>query len=324
METVIKVPKLNVEIEMSAFCQLKCPFCRTGGLKEKYKDKIKSGFLTKEVLEHILNKVPLNYASLFNWGEPFLNRNVIELTKMISQRGIGCELGTNLQIMTPELAEEVVQSGICKIYISCDGITQETYEKYRIGGSLEKLLANAKMLSDAKQKTNSPMDIFFQMVVNKYNHKEEKDFESWARQHGATGIRMGGLFGMTPEGWLQYDDFDSQDPRYSKRNFLGSVDFCEQPWNHLSFNWNGDIYNCCNPVGNERYKLGNICEISDINEVWNSQQMQYIRRFCSTRNPEKDSKIDIPCYRCYNIFPSEERKISDEHYPCLVKIGKQK
>ena len=155
-------PPLDVEIEFSACCQLMCPFCRTGALRNQYRHRVKRGYMKPSTLQVILDKVPISLAYLYNWGEPLLNPDILELTRMVAGRGIKCELGTNLQFMPQGMEMGLVESGVTSIRVSCDGMTQETYGYYRIGGSLERLIKNAERLAEAKSRCGSATLIVFQ------------------------------------------------------------------------------------------------------------------------------------------------------------------
>jgi radical SAM protein with 4Fe4S-binding SPASM domain len=321
MKAKLPFPGMNVEIELSNLCQLKCPFCRTGGLRQQY-PQVDRGFMDMNTIKAILDKATISFAQLFNWGEPLMNPDVVSLVTEVTRRGIKCELGTNLQNLAPDKAFGLVQSGLTRIRISCDGITQESYEKYRIGGNLQLLLHNAEMLVDAKKRNNNQgPELLFQIVVNKWNHHEIGQYEQFAKSHGADNVTFSGLCAMTPEGWHLHKEWACSDKQYSCLA-VGNATSCYTPWDRLSFDWNGDIYNCCNPVGLTRYKLGNIHEVSNIEDIWNGEKMRYIRRYCSSKRAENVS-FDIPCYRCFGVFPSEEKKKSDEYYSCFLAMEQE-
>ena len=57
-----------------------------------------------------------------------------------SSKKIYTVTSTNGHYLTPRKAEETVSSGLSRIIISLDGATQESYEKYRVHGQLEKVI----------------------------------------------------------------------------------------------------------------------------------------------------------------------------------------
>lgn len=139
---------VTAEIELTSHCQLRCPFCRTGSaLRAKYSD-VPRGVMKRDTLERILAEIPSLFSiSLYNWGEPFLHPDLPGMIELVRKSGKFCEISSNLQIMTPILAEAIIRSGLNIIRVSCDGATQDSYESYRKGGSLQKVLENARLLA---------------------------------------------------------------------------------------------------------------------------------------------------------------------------------
>ena len=74
--------------------------------------------------------------------------------------------------MTPELAEELVKSGLSRIIVSMDGLTQETYEAYRVGGSVEQCKAALRSVREAKNRLHGHTTIELQCLRLKTNEHE--------------------------------------------------------------------------------------------------------------------------------------------------------
>lgn len=314
--TRLSVPGLDAEIELVANCQLSCPFCRTGkDLKHKYPEILR-GRMSRETFLKILDQTPLRNVLLYNWGEPFLHTDLLWFVQTAKARGIHIELSSNMQIMTPELAKGLVEAGLDMIRVSCDGMTQESYEKYRVGGSLEKVLTHAKILADAKKASGSSVpQIAFQFVVNRFNEHEVEHFEAFAQKYGADCVNFLNICSLTPEGYQQVDAFEPINPRWKKFWNMGTMTSCPQPWTHITFDWNGDVYPCCNPSGIQKYKLGNINDKS-FSEVYNNSKYQYTRRFCASGTPEENG-MEIMCHACYNKFPNQQMREADMYSKCL-------
>ena len=70
-----------------------------------------------------------------------------------------------------------------KIIISLDGVTQETYETYRVGGNLNKTLQAIKFINVEKKAQNSRFPaIELQMIVFRHNEHEIETFKKIARK----------------------------------------------------------------------------------------------------------------------------------------------
>ncbi|MBI3582259.1 MAG: hypothetical protein HY098_09355, partial [Nitrospinae bacterium] len=69
-----------------------------------------------------------------------------------------------------------VESGLDRLIISIDGTTQETYEHYRVGGELQKVIEGTKNILTWKKKLRSkkPYVIFQFLVVRPNEHQAEE------------------------------------------------------------------------------------------------------------------------------------------------------
>jgi MoaA/NifB/PqqE/SkfB family radical SAM enzyme len=132
---------------------LHCPLCPAGVGDASRTKAILSFNLFKKIVDEVGDYVySVNFT---NWGEPLLNKH---LAKMIMY----CKrvkhipfvrFDTNLNVtLTESEWERLLLSGLDMLSVSIDGVTQETYEKYRRGGNLEKVIDNLKLLIDKKRR----------------------------------------------------------------------------------------------------------------------------------------------------------------------------
>ena len=314
---------LHAQVELTGFCQLRCPFCRTGADLRRDYPEVHRGLMTRETFTRIMEQVPsLLWLVLYNWGEPLLHKDLVWFLDAAKKLGKLTEISTNMQYLPDAMAEGMVRAPLDFIRVSCDGTTQQAYEVYRKGGSLEKLLANTRKLVDYKRKHNSPFPVIvFQMVVNRFNEHEVEGYEAFAKAHGADLIHLLGTSPVTPEGYRQMDAFEANDPRFKRFGYGEALTGCSRPWTEVSFDWNGDVHLCCNPSGIAEYRLGNINEQS-FDEVWNGARYRYARRLCTTQKVE-DNGFNAPCHTCFRRFPTKEMAERDRWGQVVgpLKIG---
>ncbi len=58
-------------------------------------------------------------------------------------------------------ARKTVESGLDRLIISIDGTTQQTYQSYRVGGQLEKVLEGTQNILAWKKKLRSITPMWF-------------------------------------------------------------------------------------------------------------------------------------------------------------------
>lgn len=92
--------------------------------------------------------------SFYFQGEPFLNKGFWKWWPMLPQK-IYTATSTNAHFLDDDTARRTVLSGLDRLIISIDGTTQETYEQYRKGGELSKVIEGAKNMVKWRKELNS-------------------------------------------------------------------------------------------------------------------------------------------------------------------------
>lgn len=141
----------SVSIEPTTSCNLRCPQCPSG-LRSFTRN---TGMLEPETNQKIIDELApgLSYITYYFQGEPYLNPNFTTVVKQAANKKIYTATSTNAHYLTSDMAEKTINSGLSKLIISIDGTTQQTYEQYRKGGSLEKVLTGTRNLVEAGKKT---------------------------------------------------------------------------------------------------------------------------------------------------------------------------
>ena len=112
-------------------------------------DKIFFEKTIDELSDHLL------YLIFYFQGEPYLNPDFLNMVQYASSKKIYTATSTNAHFLNDETALQVVESELDRLIISIDGTTQETYEQYRIGGSLEKVLEGTRNVIKWKKELKS-------------------------------------------------------------------------------------------------------------------------------------------------------------------------
>ena len=240
----------------------------------------------------------LIYLTFYFQGEPYLNPHFLEMVKYASDKGIYTSTSTNAHYLTSEQAKRTVESGLDRLIISIDGTTQETYEQYRIGGILQKVIDGTKHIVEAKKalKSRTP-HVVFQFLVVKPNEHQLQDVERLAAGLGVDEV----MFKTA-----QVYDFEHGNPlipvnetysRYKKqangtykiKNKL--LNQCWRMWSGCVVTWDGIVVPCCFDK-DAKHQLGNL-KIQSFDELWRSEKYQGFRKSVLRSREE----IDI-CKNC--------------------------
>ena len=283
-------------IEPTNICNLRCPLCTTGsGEMERERGK-----MTLSTFKTIMDKLgdDIFFLLIYHQGEPYLNANLFEFVKMAKTKNIYVTTSTNGHYFTEENIEKTISCGLDSMIVSIDGITQQTYENYRVGGKLETVIDGIKNLIAARkrQKSVTP-NIAVQFLVMKHNEKEIPQMRNLARELGVDRLLVKNIEVHSLEEakmWLPCDktcrryDYDGENLviKGSQKNS------CARPWLSTLINWDGAIVPCCFDK-NGHYTMGTITEANGITEIWQGAAFNRFRK----KLLENRKDIDI-CRNC--------------------------
>ncbi|MEE8424920.1 MAG: radical SAM protein [Elusimicrobiota bacterium] len=316
-------------VDPTNFCQLKCPFCPTGA-ERNVRPK---GSMRLEHFRHILDSLgpTLIHIDFMNWGEPLLNKEIYAMISEAKRHRIDTMLSTNLNAFGPKAAEDMVNSGLDRLIISIDGLSQETYEKYRVGGSYAAVVANLKLLAAARKRLGRRTPrIHWQFLVFKHNEHEIDSVRETALSAGADeayvapatmpfkpGIRENWLPTRREFSFYDPETFPDSPPWHwdeskPKDGEAPSVDvkvfrenerkICNWPWAGITINPSGSVSPCCG-VEEEEYDFGNFFD-QPFRRLRNNELYRRSRRHVGRYAAGKADSIPNSkhaCERCFSI-----------------------
>ena len=287
---------ISLSIEPTTACNLRCPECPSG-LRSFTRP---TGKLSDALFEKIIDEVQdtLAYLLFYFQGEPFLHPQLLDWVHYASRRGIYTATSTNAHFLTDDVARRVVESGLDRLVVSIDGTTQETYQAYRVGGKLEKVLAGTQNIVRWKKALRSRTPhVVFQFLVVRPNEHQVAEVQTLARQLGvdAVGLKTAQIYDYERGSDLiptqsQYSRYRRKpDGTYTIKNPL--LNHCWKMWHSAVITWDGQVVPCCFDK-DAHHTLGNVQERS-FADIWRSAPYQ---RFRQTLLGSR-SKIDI-CQNC--------------------------
>lgn len=238
-------------VDISNSCNLTCPLCQMGQRKTVRRENRMTLDTYRSVIEPL--KDYLFQVFLFNWGEPFVNRDIYEIIAHTSRRNIGTIVSTNFNL--PVDPEMLIDSGLEHLIISADGIDQNIYGKYRGGGNIANILRNLDKLVNAKKKRRSRYPfIEWQCLVTRHNEAHLREIEREAMARGANSFRLASINFYSVEDtetaekeWLprnpRYRSFSAE--RIAKKIKGGIRKPCFWLWRTAILNVDGGVIPCC-------------------------------------------------------------------------------
>ncbi len=164
-------------------CNYKCPSCRKS-YYTKNPDHIE--YFNDMCVEKIIDEKWLETNRLIivgSAGECFLSNSYKKVLFEGEGRRNEIVIATNGSLFTPQIWEKIENKyKTVSITVSVDATTSETYKKLRTG-DYEILMRNMDFLSELR-KNGKVKHVTVNLIVQKDNYKEMKDFVIWAKEKG--------------------------------------------------------------------------------------------------------------------------------------------
>lgn len=273
---------LSVAIEPTTSCNLRCPECPSG-LRAFTRP---TGMLQKDFYRETIDQLhkDIFYIIFYFQGEPYLNPNFLEMVQYAAKKGLYTATSTNAHYLSDENARKTVESGLDRLIISIDGTTQEVYEQYRVGGSLEKVLQGARNIVKWKKELKSKTPyVFFQFLVVKPNEHQIEDVKKLAAEIGVDDIRF-----KTAQVYDYENDPNQLIPtiqrfsRYRKNKEGHTVvknplqNHCWRLWHAPVITWDGLVVPCCFDK-DALHQLGDL-KGKSFREIWQDEKYRQFRK----------------------------------------------
>lgn len=286
----------SLSIEPTTACNLGCPECPSG-LKQFTRP---TGKINLDLHQKILQQVSKTvfYINYYFQGEPFLHPQFLMLIRAAKENRIYTATSTNGHFIDQQKAIEIVDSGLDRLIISIDGMTQSTYEQYRVNGKLATVIQATKWLIEAKKmrKSYTP-HLIFQCLAVKPNERELPDVIKLGFEIGVDEVRIKTAQLYNYKNGHPLLPNNEKYARYKKntdgtyRLKYKSGNHCWRMWSGSVLTWDGKVVPCCFDK-DANHILGSV-ETESFQAIWNGKPYQKFRQsILDDRN-----KIEI-CQNC--------------------------
>ncbi|MBM3436423.1 MAG: radical SAM protein [Bacteroidetes bacterium] len=264
----------SISIEPTTSCNLRCPECPSG-LRQFSRN---TGMLSMDLYRKILGQLKdrLIYMILYFQGEPYLNPRFFEFIRFAKQDRIYTATSTNGHFLSDDNAKKTIESGLDRLIISLDGIGQQEYATYRIGGRYDIVIQGIRSLVRWKKELKSGTPhIIVQFIVFRSNEHQLGEVKKLCREIGVDELQFK---------TAQIYDYKKGNPliptldKYSRYRKMpdGSYEFknklpnrCFRMWSSCVITWDGITVPCCFDKDAD-HKMGDLKE-KPFSEVWRSK-----------------------------------------------------
>jgi len=279
---------VHLDIEASARCNLRCPFCAT--TSENWGPRQK-GLMEMDLYRKIIDegvKNGLCSVKLSMRGEPLLHPELSEMVNYAKKNGIiDIYINTNATLLNADKVRRLIEAGLDRISISFEGTTKEVYEKFRVGAEYENVVKNVKMLRTIRDQMGvSHPQIRVQMLLL----PELRDsFPEYVKFWDKIADEVG------------YLDAREESPEDDHRGAISEW-ACPFLWLRMAVLWDGTILPCSmwGIPDFELMSLGNANE-SGIKEKWSCENVANYRKLHKEGQAHRISSCDRCSYRAKEL-----------------------
>lgn len=276
-------PPSFASYEPTNICNLSCEMCPSGkGLLKRPRGTADMDLYRKFITE---NRETLIDIILHFQGEPLMYKQLGEMIAFARQNRIYTMFSTNGQLLAQNI-DIIRNARPDRIIVSLDGLSDETYTKYRVGGKVQNVLNGLEKLSQLP--ANERPFIELQFLVFSHNEHEISELQKLKKKYHIDKITLksaqiyeNSQVDFLPENknFSRYEVFKSGSFRLKngiknqcKRLIFGTV-VC----------FDGRVVPCCFDKDAD-HELGSIANQS-LHEIRNSKKyIDFVNKVFSNRN----------------------------------------
>ncbi|HYG98925.1 MAG TPA: radical SAM protein [Terriglobales bacterium] len=166
--------------ELTKGCNLRCVHCRATATELSSPLDLPTA-KAREIIEQIASYA--NPILVLSGGEPLFRRDVFELARLATDRGLRVALATNGTLVTKDVATKIVASGVKRVSISLDGADAETHDTFRgIPGAFEAAIYGLRNLKQLG------MQVQINMTIARHNADQLPAVLDLAKNLGADAL----------------------------------------------------------------------------------------------------------------------------------------
>lgn len=278
-----KVPPPSfASYEPTNVCNLACEMCPSGkGMLKRPRGTADMDLYRKFITE---NCKTLTNIMLHFQGEPLMCQQLGEMIAFARENRIHTMFSTNGQLLAQSI-DLIRDARPDHIIVSLDGLSDETYTKYRVGGKVQNVFDGLEKLSQLPIKERPYIEL--QFLVFSHNEHEIPELQKLKKKYRIDKITLKSAQ-IYEESQI---DFLPENQKYSRYNISnGKVKLKKKAENHckrLIFGtvvcFDGRVVPCCFDKDAE-HEFGNISNQS-LAEVRNSEKFRnFVKQVFTQRN----------------------------------------
>jgi MoaA/NifB/PqqE/SkfB family radical SAM enzyme len=324
---VVRSWPVLVKVDISPLCNLRCTYCvhASPGQDDALLSQVFRGhqMMSVERFERIAREIGGRSAAvaLYYVGDPLMHPDLSAICAVAARFRLNSHVSTNFSFgLSDDQLSALVASGLSHLTVCVDGMTQEHYDRTRVGGRIDRVLDNLDRLLAIRRELGRRLPkVEVQYIKYQHNLDEIEDAARWAGERGVDQFTdyWGNLYNYADIAPERYDVLGPKRP--------SGLPLCAWPHFAMQIKWDGDVLPCCYHRVAEQYRpdgdsrpIGNVFTTS-VAEVWNSPAYRNLRRLVadprrSTTEPELGGTFCEGCPAVFDTTSTAEER-TGERWP---------
>ncbi len=326
-----------LKMDISPMCNLSCTVCvhaKPNGNEALEKQKFNPRQrMSVEQFSRIVDEVKGKTAalSLYYLGDPLVHPDLPDMCLIGRNAGLRIHVSTNFSFaLSDERLKILTECGITHFTACVDGLSQEKYERTRVGGKIKHVLSNLERMLEHRRNIRADYPKVEVQYI-KYQHNLDEE-EPAIRKFKELGVDQVTRF------WGSLHNYTDLDPgtfvlgESINRKLLP---LCYWPYFSMVIRYDGNVIPCCSFRLGQQYTdqhdkktLGNVFK-DGVKKVWDNQKYRQARLMSRSPNASDNSPElqDHFCYGCPSLFKTNKdenvRSSEDNNWEDFYQIGKR-
>ena len=316
----------SIHIDPANLCNFRCEFCPTGDLDLLKSVSRPSGTMSLELFSKIMDDIKrmcekqkgqIGTINLYKDGEPLINKNLNKMVDIAKKSMVSncIQTTTNASLLTKGKAIGLIESGLDRIRISVEHVSDEGYKKLtKKYSNYDEIRENVAFMFNDKRKRGNDLYVYVKILdtglTEEDRYKFIKDFK-----HISDEIHIDSLMGWSLS--TEKDFTLGNDPGKSMSGGKKTVrKICTSPFTNQVVNFDGTV-SCCCVDWSHKTVVGNLNKQS-FHEIWNGEMLREFR-LLHIRGERSKIKACRDCDYMAGIYP-----VLDSHKNKLLAMCKHK
>jgi radical SAM protein with 4Fe4S-binding SPASM domain len=166
--------------EVTKGCNLRCIHCRATATELSSPTDLPTA-RALDIITQIASYA--NPILVLSGGEPLYRRDIFQLARFATDKGLRVALATNGTMVTKDIAHRIVDAGVRRVSISLDGADSATHDSFRgIAGAFDAAVYGLRNLKELG------MSVQINMTIARHNAKQLPQVLDLARNLGADAL----------------------------------------------------------------------------------------------------------------------------------------